>query len=331
MIDKDLLSLAWHGNGQFIDNNQAVELEHMGNEQSGFTELGLGFSRKFWKKWTFGGKFKAIFGVANIHSNTKDASLYFDPNTYEASLNGSYIINTSVLPHIEDGEDIELEDYTKLNTNNFGMGLDLGVKYELSEKISFSGSIVDLGYITWNDSPINYQLTSSAVLKGVDAIELILDGADADSIRDAWIDNLEDSVDYVTTNNAYTTALHTQFYLNGTYKISNATKVYGTMNMFLWRGLRTSLTVGVHQSVGRWLAISVNNTWQYNRFFNIGVGLMFKPGPFQFYVVADNIFVSSINNYDDGSFYIPQYMTNANLRFGVNLVFGKIQAEDKIY
>ena len=58
---------------------------------------------------------------------------------------------------------------------------------------------------------------------------------------------------------------------------------------------------------------------------------MFKPGPFQIYIVSDNIFVSQINNYEDGSFYLPQYMTNANIRVGINLVFGKIQAEDKVY
>jgi hypothetical protein len=332
MIDKDLLSLAWLGNGSFIDNNQSVDLDHMGDEQSAFTEIGFGFSRKFWKKWTLGGKAKALFGVANTHSSSKDASIKFNPNTYEAQLEGKFIINTSSLPNVDSlDNDIEYEDYAKLNTKNFGLGLDLGAKYDVNENLSFSASVIDLGYIKWNDNPQNYSLTSDAVLKGVDAIELILEGADTDSILDAWIDNLEDSVDYTTTNDSYKTSLHTQFYLNGSYKFSKSTKVYATMNMFLWRGLRSSFTIGAHQSLGRWLSISVNNTWHYNRLVNIGVGLMIKPGPFQIYAVADNIFVGSITGYNNGDMPIPDYMTNVNLRVGMNLVFGKIHGEDKIF
>ena len=58
---------------------------------------------------------------------------------------------------------------------------------------------------------------------------------------------------------------------------------------------------------------------------------MIKPGPFQIYAVADNIFVGSITGYNNGDMPVPDYMTNVNLRVGMNLVFGKIHGEDKIF
>ena len=101
--------------------------------------------------------------------------------------------------------------------------------------------------------------------------------------------------------------------------------------MFLWQGLRSSLTAGVSQDFGRFFQFTVNNTIQYNRLFNVGLGLVFKPGPVQIYMVADNVLVSSFVQYDNFDVPIPTYATNVNFRFGINLLFGKIQTEDKIY
>jgi hypothetical protein len=49
---------------------------------------------------------------------------------------------------------------------------------------------------------------------------------------------------------------------------------------------------------------------------NLGVGLIIKPGPFQFYVIADNVY-PAIN---------PLYTTNGNIRVGMNLVFGRVKS-----
>jgi hypothetical protein len=44
---------------------------------------------------------------------------------------------------------------------------------------------------------------------------------------------------------------------------------------------------------------------------------MFKPGPVQFYLAADNLC----------PLISPMYATNVNVRAGVNLVFGKVKKE----
>lgn len=326
MVDKDLLELAWYGNGPKLGQN--ISLNEMGNDQTSYTELGIGASKEF-GKWTFGAKLKANFGIANTSNKKNESSLYFDPTTYEAQLNGSYIINTGSLPNIDSGG-IEPADYLKLNTKNFGLGIDMGASYELNDKIELSASLVDFGFIKWNDNPQNYELKVEGVVQGADAIGAILRGEDSDSVWNAWLDGLEDQADYINTQNSYSTMLHGQLYLNGQYKLTEATKVYGTMNMMMWKGVRTSLTAGIYHEIGRTLNITLNNTVQYNRLFNIGLGFMVKPGPVQFYFVADNIFAGNFVRYKNVGAPLPDYMTNANFRLGFNLVFGKVHGEDKV-
>lgn len=327
MIDKDVLDLAWNGNGDLL--GQDISLKHMRNNTTAYKEIGFGASRQF-GKWTFGAKLKANFGVANISNAGNDASLYFDPDTYEARMDGEYVINTSSLPHVDDSNDIEKEDFLKLNTKNFGLSIDLGASYKINDRLEVSASLVDLGYIKWADNPQNYNMKVDGVVSGADAIGAIIKGGDTDSIWDAWADGLEDQADYTSTQNSYTTMLHGQFYLNGKYKVGDKIDAYGTVNVFLWKGLRTSATVGIRKEFGRSFSMTVNNTVQYKRLVNIGLGFMVKPGPFQFYMVFDNLYMGNFIEYKNADAPMPQYVTNVNMRLGVNLVFGKVHNEDKI-
>ena len=301
----------------------------MGNDGTAYTEIGFGASKQF-GKWTFGGKLKANFGIANISNPGNDVSLYFDEHTYEAQMSGQYLINTSSIPNVDKSDDIKAEDFLKLNTRNFGLGLDLGASYKLNERIEISASLVDLGYIRWADSPQNYNLKEGAVVSGADAIGAIIKGKDSDSVWTAWAEDLEDKGDYTSTQNAYTTRLHSQFYFSGKYKVGDKIDAYGMVNMFLWKGLRTSATIGLRKEFGRSFSLTINNTAQYNRLINIGFGVMAKPGPFQFYMVFDNLYMGNFVQYKNNGAPLPQYVTNANVRLGINLVFGKVHNEDKI-
>ena len=332
MVDKDLLELAWYGNGDLLGDD--VDLSSMATQATAYTEIGFGGARDFGDKWRFGAKVKLNLGIANASNTSTDAVLYFDPTTYEASLNGGYRINTASLPNIDDEggfDGLDPVDYLKPNFKNMGLGIDLGAQYKFNDKLSFSASLVDVGFINWKDNPQNYNLEVDGVLKGADAIGAVLRGEDTDSVFNSWIEEIADSGDYSTTNEGYTTMTHGQFYFSAKYKLTQSSNVYGRVNMFLWQGLRSSLTAGVSQEFGRFFQLTVNNTIQYNRLFNIGLGLVFKPGPVQIYMVADNVLVSSFVQYDNFDFPIPTYATNVNFRFGINLVFGKIQTEDKIY
>ncbi|HPI45239.1 MAG TPA: hypothetical protein PLH91_08410, partial [Tenuifilaceae bacterium] len=75
------------------------------------------------------------------------------------------------------------------------------------------------------------------------------------------------------------------------------------------------LTFGLQQGIGRWFNIIATASLNQRSFNNLGFGFMIKPGPTQIFIVADNLY-PAIN---------PLYTTNANFRFGMNWVFGRVK------
>ena len=75
------------------------------------------------------------------------------------------------------------------------------------------------------------------------------------------------------------------------------------------------------------LMTSVSYTMSNNSYNNLGVGLSFRGGPFQFYLVSDHIPVTFNklqfeDNGDETSFPFPTDLKRINIRFGLNFVFG---------
>lgn len=79
--------------------------------------------------------------------------------------------------------------------------------------------------------------------------------------------------------------------------------------------LYPAYTFGISQGVGRFFNLLATMSYNQRTINNLGVGLMIKPGNFQFYVIADNAY-PLIN---------PLYLTNINVRVGLNLVFGRVK------
>jgi hypothetical protein len=60
-----------------------------------------------------------------------------------------------------------------------------------------------------------------------------------------------------------------------------------------------------------------------HRYDNLGFGIAFKPGCFQFYLLADRIPVTWNKIISDGSTIpLPASWNTIHARFGMNLVFG---------
>ena len=96
-------------------------------------------------------------------------------------------------------------------------------------------------------------------------------------------------------------------------------------NVYQFRRVRTGLTLGISHDIRRAFSVAVTNTTAYRKLINIGIGFIIKPGPFQFYVVGDNLNV----------LLSPITPTSLNektfsLRVGMNLVFGRVKKEDKL-
>jgi len=303
---KDFMEFVWKGNGAFLDKNInfsfAVNATH-------YREYGVGYSRIINDKLTVGGKIKYLYGMENITTKKSDITLYTDPLDYDITAKGNIEINTSGL---DDTTETSTSKYLFGKKNN-GLGIDLGGEYKLTNKITLSASLIDLGFIKWKDNVTNLKSDGSFTYQGID-ITQFFDSDSTNDPLDEMLDSLENIFKIDTTHNSYTSFLTSQLYIGGTYNVMEKGKAGIVFySQFFDKKIRPGLSLSYSQRVGRWLNVSASYS-MYNRSYNnIGLGLALNGGPVQLYIVSDNIL---------GAFY-PQNTKNVHLHFGINLTIGR--------
>src|SRR5690606_31748709 len=121
--------------------------------------------------------------------------------------------------HTSGIDNIEAEDFLTVNTKNIGFAVDLGATYQFSEKLSFSASLIDLGYINWNNNPENFKINDfNFTYTGVDLVDFINGGSN--TLQELQ-DTLETQFETYKTENSYNTGLYTRFFIGANYEIND--------------------------------------------------------------------------------------------------------------
>lgn len=276
-----------------------------------YREVGLGYNRQLLEddKLVVGGRIKTLFGMANVNTKKADLSIATadEADLYAITLNADMLVQTSGLETLEDDE-----IYYISNTNNLGLGLDLGATYQYNEKISFSGSIVDVGFINWKDGITNYQSNGSFVFEGISNDSLFAGGGmDIDMTQ--LMDSVSNSFEIVEDSSSYRTGLPTKMYLTGYYRVARNTKASVTIYTDFIGSFRRGMAIGISQRLGRWLQAAATYSVRARSYNNLGVGLTLTTGAkgLQIYAVTDNIM--AVAN--------PGGAKMANIRTGFNFVF----------
>ena len=314
---EDLFELPLRGNGAF--KGDVIDFSGLAVDATHFNELGIGMTmsgiKTVYGNVIVGGKIKLLQGRSNIRTSTSDATISISEDIYEHDVNGELKIKTAGLPYsFQDGTtDFDPMSYF-FNFKNLGVGIDIGGAIQLHEDLKLWGSMIDFGFIRWKTNPQALVANGDLFIGGFDiATELLGDSSNLsvdllkDSLKNAFtLDTL--------TNERYTTMTTTKFNVGVDYKIIKNLEATATVNIFPYRGLRSTLALGLYYEPWRFLNISIVNTMQYKMLINPGFGLVIKPGPVQIYMVSDNILGAAFNPYASKS---------ANFRIGINLVFGK--------
>ncbi|HKL67038.1 MAG TPA: DUF5723 family protein, partial [Bacteroidales bacterium] len=209
---------------------------------------------------------------------------------------------------------------------NFGMGIDLGATYDLMPNIRLTASIIDLGYMKWGRESFTFKATNDFTFDGFDISEMISGDKEFDQIAEEFGDSLLNTFDFVDSEAGYTTALPTKLYIGGTYKPLNFLSLGVLSRTSVGMGVRESLTLSATLMAGDVLSTSLSYTMTNRSFNNFGFGVSLRGGPVQFFTVVDQIPASWVEFTGDNgadSFMLPQRFDYMNLRFGLNLLFGK--------
>lgn len=173
-------------------------------EINSFAEVGVGLSRNINSRLTVGGRVKALLGIGNLKLNINGITVEsqidgvdnidWDNFDYEQlqGVSGSASINVDAtlensskmieLPQNEDGYIDEIE-FGSFGFAGYGAAIDLGVSYKLTNKLTLSASVLDLGFIKWgkNNTSVatakanqNYDLTNPSDL--YDFVDVVSSG-----------------------------------------------------------------------------------------------------------------------------------------------------------
>ncbi len=185
------------------------------------------------------------------------------------------------------------------------------------QKLKIDFSLVDIGKINWetNTKKLNYQLAYQ--FDGFDITNSLDSESDnyvsfGDLISDK-IDSIEtDNILNVQENQSYSTSFKPKFYLNTSFIFSekfSAGLLFNSLNS----GLFDDVNISVHSSLR--LRDIVHLSASYSKIGNMGLGLSLKGGPFQIYVLTDNLLGTTklASN--------PYEINDININFGINFVF----------
>ena len=310
---KDLIVLALEGNGRSLLGERA-NLDGLGAQIDGYVEYALGYNREINDKLRVGGRLKFLSGYANLSTKKSKLGLTTDEETFDLTLDGKFKFASSGFSSalsLDSSNDEGFDYKNAFNFKNFGMAVDLGATYKITDKIEVSASLLDLGFVRWKTQIASYETDNLDFrFEGVDLNAFLQDSTD-------YIDRLADSllskVDKDFTHDPYSSALSARFYLGAKYHVTDWFSAGITSyNQIVNNRLRSALILSGTIQLKNWIGFTANYSTYGRSWGNIGLGLTLRGGPIQFYVMTDNIL--GVNYYGT---------KNIHASFGINLLIGK--------
>lgn len=310
----DLFSVGWKGNTQF--EGETAKFSGTAGLFNYRREYAVGIARKNESDVWLGARAKLLFGKLNTTFTKSKIDLYTDPTTFDLTFNSDWQMNTSmpITVNETDSGTVESVDFEGnavdilLNRKNIGFATDLGFIKELNEDVTLSGSILDLGFISWRDNGYAFQQKGNYTYDGP-----LGDTIDDENYFDDLTRVVQEEFGITAQPKTYTQFLSPRIYFGGTYRLKDDLNAGLLLTSKITRFRITSgLTLSLNKAFTDWFSGSLSLSYMYRDIKNVGAGFKLGRKPLQFYMVTDNIIAA----------FSPYSVRNVNLRFGLQLNFG---------
>jgi hypothetical protein len=346
----DILRFGLLGNEQFVGNK--IDLSGLRADIRSYTEAGLGFSKNILDNLRIGVKGKLLFGIGTATIDNKALGITVNED-YSHVFEADLAVNVSApLIYKEDSEgNIESMEFdtTRFNSTrkiidyflsaqNMGLGIDIGAEYKITDRLTVSASVTDLGYIKWKRDAKNLKADSRFEFSGVDMADVYNRDITLDSLGKEYLDTLGNLFNFNNTAIPFNTMLPVGFSAGGSYNLTKNVSV-GVLSYtrIIGKQIREALTLSANVNFSNALSFSLAYTAANHRYDNLGAGLALRAGCFQFYLISDNIpvgmnkivFTSEENSGGNNpprtkshQIWIPENLQTLHLRLGMNFSFG---------
>ena len=304
---KTMAKLFFEGNGQYV--GETVGLNN-NLQLVAYNEFALSGAARF-SKLTAGVKLKALTGIANASSSKNELALFTDPDVYQLTLKSDYQLDVSTFGTANDLSNFNIGggSFKEVITKNAGFAIDLGVTYQMNDKLQIGASILDLGKIKWTENVTNYSSTGNETYDGFDFAQF--NNNDSISFNSA-IDTLENAFNFQKTNEDFSTTLPLKIYLTANYQLNNMLRFGGVFYNENYHSQNFSvIAVSANAKLSKILSVGAVYSARTDSFVNLGLNFAIKLGPAQLFATTDNI-LAVVKPYES---------SNVNLRTGLNLLF----------
>ena len=312
LYTRDLVTFTLRGNPEF--EGQSVDMKGTNMSFNHYREFAFGISKIFSDRLTLGVKAKLLFGKVNFMTGNSSFGLFVEDNTGDIVFNIDGGFNSSMPYSLQPsntgsyrfyrGYDASILNHLS-NARNPGIALDFGFIYKYNGRLTFSGSLLDLGMIFYRSNLTNYSLQGSYTYHGPFGASMVTD-------QYLWdvFDELNNNMNTGVTANAYNYYLDPKLYLGAAYTLNKRFNLNMLVyNRLLPNKLQTGTTLSLLTRPSDALEASISWSWMNHSITNLGFGISYGKSPVQFYLASDNLI----------SFILPMSTKNVNLRVGINL------------
>jgi hypothetical protein len=356
---KDLIIMALEGNGNNLLGERA-SFDGLGMDFTHWREYAVHWVHDVDHKFSYGARLKYLYGMENFNTQISYMGITTDQNTHALSFDMNFEFQSAGLPLVlfddtsnaigaintSDDDMMTQAGFSDGNISNYlfgrqnnGVGLDFGFNYHLNDKLLLEGSVLDLGFISWNQYTSNSNLSEwDYTYSGIeDAITVFGNGSSVQFLKDVLEDSIEMSVkeNFTYSTPSYRTALRTKIYASMEYIVDHNNYISLTgYSSFVRNRWRRGLGLAYNFHLGNFLSATASYSIYNRSYSNVGIGVSMNAGPLEIYFLTDNILALGTLNLKENA--INQTMNvdvekvkNGQVHFGINLTFGRDKGEPK--
>ncbi len=315
---RDLAILAWNGNQDYLDYE--FDLGEISTTGDFMTVYHLGANKQISEKLTLGLRLKvysSMFSFRSVDNRGTFVTTLGDENSdniYEHTVkNADITVETSGYISLRDNDgakDVTNEILSRaFFGGNVGVGVDLGMTYQISNDITLTASALDLGAIFHTKGVENYRAHGTYTLDGVELIFPPLSEGEATyPYYENLVDEIEREIPVDTLHNSYTQFRPAKINVGLAFGLgrlnlsgdcdclhmdSKLKKIQGFglqfYSIFRPKGPQMAGTLFYHRKLADFLAAKLTYTADSYSFTNVGLGVAANFGKFNFYLAADNL------------------------------------------
>ncbi len=339
-----------------------VDLSSLGMGVSAYTEIGIGYTRKFNEHWAFGLKANFLAGNAYIGMRQNNLGMNMTSDKWDIFGNGDLSISVPLLPlpdHMPTFQELQKPDSLFKISETFGsinfakdwqkiikpagMGasFDLGLSYKPIKQLAITASVTDLGFIVWKGAIYNYNINGTFDGVGEFKYNDYVDhegNFDGNMLKDTLVSRLKGVYENMLTGNRtgdkFLRMLSCKLNVGLDANLWDnriGLGVYSRTHFFN-KKVYEEVTVGAAFRPVHWFNIAASYSFMNGRGHSIGaaLGLVTYEG-LGIFLAADYVpfDYAKIDVKGTSKNLIPYKVKGLNLAFGINLVIGHHVDRDK--